>query len=1353
MPVTSRFASAAARAYGMFRIAAAAAVDPFFNYVTALLHGDGTNGAQNNTFLDSSTNNFTITRNGNTTQGTFSPFSQTGWSNYFDGSGDYINFTNQATTGSFTCECWFYRGENVGGYNIIFGGSNAGSANPNNVQLTVDNSGGVGLTLGGTGVISLTGTAVTRNAWNHIAWVRSGTSCAIFVNGLRIGTGTSSAALNVDRIGTAGALGPGTYDALGYISNARITTTAVYDVAQTTCTVPTTPLTAISGTYLLTLQSNRFVDNSASPLTLTVNGTPSVQAFSPFNPTSAWSASSNGGSGYFDGSGDYLSIAYNSALDLGGSDFTVEGWVYSTNNGSALLNVIDFGWQFGVYGPLFVANTSGTLLFYASSNGSSWDIGNATTIGVLPLNSWNHFAISRNGTSIRVFFNGALVTTITTSAALMSNASRAITIGGDTTGAYNFGGYISGLRVVKGSSVYNAAFSVPTAPPTAVTNTQLLTNFTNAGIYDNAAVGDYETVGNAQVSTSVVKYGTGSMYFDGTGDYLVANTPVKNVYALGAGDFTIECWVYFNSISNTPQFISGYAPPSTTTYNWAFYLPATGTLAYYLSSTGTTWDIANGVSFGTPFATGVWYHIALVRVGGKITPYVNGTAGTSTTSTATIYNNNGPIYVGGISTYVLNGYIDDFRFTKGIGRYPYNFTPPTAAFPNIGGTVTLTADPYFRNTTLLLPGNGTNGAQNNTFLDSSSNAFTITRNGNTTQGTFTPFSQTGWSVSCAATGDYISTPDNAAFTLGSSDFTIECWINTTSTASNYILGQLNSTFTTSSISFYIQAGVSQTVQAYVTSGGSYYGVQTATGLVQPGQWTHIAFVRDGATLRLYVNGTQQGTASISTLTVQDSTNAFSIGRAGEFATNTWLGYVSNVRIIKGTCLYPSGTTFTPSTTPLTAVSGTSLLTCQSNRFVDNSSNALAFTSAGTVSVQAFSPFAPTAAYSASTVGGSGYFDGSGDYLQLADSTAWDLTGDYTIEMWLYVTSTPSSPTFFQLGETSNYLLWYLASATKYLTLTGTAGITASTAMSLNVWNHVALVRNGSGTNNTVMYLNGVNVGQTTNNTSFTGSASNGVRIGAEYPSGFYVNGYISDVRVVKGTAVYTANFTPPTAPLTAITNTQLLLNYTNGGIVDATAKNDLETVGNAQISTTQSKFGGSSMYFDGTGDRLTIPFTNDFLELGIGGQNFTVEAWIYPTNTMASVGQILSKGGGTASWSTTSGAQYQWGVSSSALSWQFNSSGAAIAVNSGTVTLNAWQHVAVSYDGTTTRTFLNGVLQATSTSSYTAPTTRNLQYIGMTQSGGFTQEFYGYIDDLRITKGIARYTSNFTPPTSAFLLQ
>jgi hypothetical protein len=408
-----------------------------------------------------------------------------------------------------------------------------------------------------------------------------------------------------------------------------------------------------------------------------------------------------------------------------------------------------------------------------------------------------------------------------------------------------------------------------------------------------------------------------------------------------------------------------------------------------------------------------------------------------------------------------------------------------------------------------------------------------------------------------------------------------------------------------------------------------------------------------------------------------------------------------------------------------------------------------------VSVQAFSPFNPTAAWSAATYGGSGYFDGSGDYLTFTPSSATVCPADFTLEMWLLLDLASDNYVAGQYGNRSVNGDWLI-----YITTNGggtiyLAGDQASPRLSISSgaiksgqWNHFALVRSGS---TVTCYVNGVSVGTATKTTDF-GVTDISYQIGSYYTSTLFCKGYIAGYRLVKGTAVYTSAFTPPTSPPTAISGTSLLLNFTNAGIYDATSKNDLETVGNAQISTAQSKFGGSSMYFDGSSDRLTILFTNDFLELGINGQNFTVEAWVYPTNSMPSAGQILSKGGGTASWSTSSGAQYQWTIVSSAASWNFNSAGSSITVNSGTVTLNAWQHLAVTYDGTTTRTFLNGVLQSTSTSSYTAPTTRNLQYIGMTQSGGFTQEYYGYINDLRITKGYARYTANFTPPTAAFPL-
>ena len=101
-------------------------VDPYFNQTVLLLHGDGSNGAQNNTFLDSSTNNFTITRNGNTTQGTFSPFSTQagGWSNYFDGSGDYLTVADNTAldveASDFTVEFFVYLPTTPSGVDVVF---------------------------------------------------------------------------------------------------------------------------------------------------------------------------------------------------------------------------------------------------------------------------------------------------------------------------------------------------------------------------------------------------------------------------------------------------------------------------------------------------------------------------------------------------------------------------------------------------------------------------------------------------------------------------------------------------------------------------------------------------------------------------------------------------------------------------------------------------------------------------------------------------------------------------------------------------------------------------------------------------------------------------------------------------------------------------------------------------------------------------------------------------------------------------------------------------------------------------------------------------------------------------------
>jgi len=649
----------------------------------------------------------------------------------------------------------------------------------------------------------------------------------------------------------------------------------------------------------------------------------------------------------------------------------------------------------------------------------------------------------------------------------------------------------------------------------------------------------------------------------------------------------------------------------------------------------------------------------------------------------------------------------------------------------LGGTPQVVSDPNFEYTTLLLPGNGTNGAQNNTFLDSSTNNFTITRNGNTTQGTFSPFSQTGWGNYFDGTGDYLTTNATQAIPA-TGDFTVDGWI----WCNSYANGP--------SIISQGTAGTSGRTVIYITTAGKLALQITSTinefgSAIPTNQWVYFAITRTGSTVTAYINNLSIGTATNSG-SIQNTT--LTIGGEWNGDPYRWIGYLSNIRVSNVV-----RTITAAPTAPFTSDANTVVLTCQANRFIDASSNAYTITRNGDVSVQAFSPFNPTAAWSASTNGGSGYFDGSGDYLQLADSTAWDLAGDFTIEMSLYKTST-TSQTFFMLGAGgSTSILMYQNASNVIIFLTSSAVITASTAAQLNAWNHVALVRSGS---TITLYLNGTNVGQATNATSFTGDAANGVRIGAEYPTGFEFTGYISNARIVKGTAVYTSAFTPPTAPLTAITNTSLLLNFTNAGIYDATSKNDLETVGNAQISTTQSKFGGSSMYFDGTGDWLSSP---DGQNYNLGSGDFTIECWVYLnnlTNPYAVFGKRVNTGTETKwvnSYINTTGT-VQTQVSTSGAAWLFNTA------TTSTITSGSWNHIAWVRYGADFSVYVNGIKNTmTTTLSGSVYTDASALIVGaMGTTGSFIYSMNGYIDDFRITKGIARYTAAFTPPTTAFPL-
>ena len=655
-----------------------------FNYVAMLLHGDGTNGAQNNTFLDSSTNNFTITRNGDIQQGSFSPYGSN-WSNLFPtsntGSDNLTIASNSALSftaaDDFTVEAWInLTVHNT--YSFICSKGNgtntrewAFDVNSTAIRLYWSTNGSGG---GGDQIVSVP-FSFQLNTWYYVAMSKSGLSIRLFVNGTQQGaTGTFTTIFNGSspfRVGTFMDFTGISHCFAGNISNLRIVKgTALY---TSNFTPSTTPLTAISGTSLLTCQSNYFKDNSANNFAITVNGTLSVQRFNPFGTSSAYSTSVIGGSMYSPtNSGNYLSIPNNAAFTLG-SIFTVECWVYRTGSNDGTI----VGRWYAGNSASWLMHIAGGYLAFGIGTGS---YSNNSSIPI-PINAWSHLAVSNDATSKRLYINGVLVGTYT-SDNIDSLGSLNLLINQNSAGGNGMPIYISNLRIVKGTAVYTSAFTPPTAPVTAITNTVLLTDMTNGAIFDNAMMNNFNTVGNAQISTSVVKYGTGSLAFDGTGDYLTTPATTNNRINT-TGNFTIELWAYFNSVALGQRLIAW--DNDSNNFVIAIYTNSNGNLAYYVSASGTSWNIAQAKTMGS-IAINTWYHIALVRNGSTFTPYINGVAGTETISSDTIYSSTLPFFIAatGNGTSNFNGYIDDFRITKGYARYTANFTPPSAAFPDTG---------------------------------------------------------------------------------------------------------------------------------------------------------------------------------------------------------------------------------------------------------------------------------------------------------------------------------------------------------------------------------------------------------------------------------------------------------------------------------------------------------------------------------------------------------------------------------------------------------------------------------------------------------------------------------------------
>jgi hypothetical protein len=840
---------------------------------------------------------------------------------------------------------------------------------------------------------------------------------------------------------------------------------------------------------------------------------------------------------------------------------------------------------------------------------------------------------------------------------------------------------------------------------------------------------------------------SGSGYFDGTGDYLTLGG--QSAFAFGTGDFTIEGWFYVTTTA-AAQILIDFRPASTDgLYPMIFVASGGGSIRYNVSN-------ADQITGTTTISTNTWYHVAVVRISGSTKMYVNGTqvGSTYTDSNNYLVGASRPVIGAGASTIgatPLTGYMSNVRLVKGVGVYTGAFTTPTAPLTSTQSAGTNIAAITGTSTSLLTLQNW-QSSNNSAFLDSSTNNFLVSRTDNPTQGSFNPFSPaiySGYFVN--STTNFVTNSATNLCVIGTNQFCYEAWVYPTAypAGGGTIFANFNTSTGANGVNFWVSS-------TGVPGAGENSGVTLVTGGSAPlNTWTHIAVVRTTTAINLYVNGILVNTNTNSTYVTKNYTSG-KVFIGGIYPVDTlqngysFTGYINNLRVTIGEPVYTSN--FTPSRFPLPALSNTKLLSCQNGVFRDNSSQNIALYSGGGVATIPFSPIYANTAYDSLVYGGSAYFDGGAtDRLTFPANSAFALgTGAWTMEAWVYpiTLGTSNRGIMGVSGSGGNTDISIYASNLSGVVLSTTSAQIFNTANSslyflrTNIWTHIAVTRNAS--NTVTLWINGYQITTATMTQDTTSNVG--------YVGGGNWDGYIASARFVKGLQVYTGTFVPPALPLEATqssgtniaaitTQTSGLLKFANAGIVDATTYNNWVTVADARINTAASKFGGSAMYFDGTGDYI-FPSTSNLGAFGTG--DFTIEFWIN-FNTVSANQVIMDFRSATSTVApaislTSAGVIYYYTGGASP----------GTRITGSTLVVNTWYHIAVCRASAVTRLFVNG----TQVGSNYADTNNYVGVLGRPWIGGLAdgttpaQWVNAYVQDVRITKGFARYPSNFTAPTS-----
>jgi len=538
-------------------------------------------------------------------------------------------------------------------------------------------------------------------------------------------------------------------------------------------------------------------------------------------------------------------------------------------------------------------------------------------------------------------------------------------------------------------------------------------------------------------------------------------------------------------------------------------------------------------------------------------------------------------------------------------------------------------------------------------------------------------------------------------------------------------------------------------------------------------WYHVVAVNDSGTFHFYVNGVEpsystnvglSGTDTAINNTVITHVGVRSYVSGSTYTDQFFDGYLAEVHFIDGTALDADSFGETDSTTnqwkPIEydGSYGTNgfyqkyASTELADSFEDRDS-----THAGQHTVTANgNVHTDTSVKKIGTA--SAQFDGTGDYLSVADSTDWDFgVEDFTIEFWVRLDTVGASQEFIsQYVDSSNRWIWMFHSGvgSYFETAGGTGGITVSqgdtTGWAIDTWYHMAIVRNGS---SWVMYKDGTSIATATDSDSLP-TLSSAVEIGRRSDATNYIQGYMDEIRISK-TAVYTAAFTPSTTAFYADSNTLLLLHCDgadSGTSFPDSSPHKITANGHVANTRAQQKVGDSSIVFDGTGDYLSVDSSSN-LKLGSTSDSWTIEFWVYLNDvssdyiTMDHRANTMANGGWSF-YSDVSEGGMGLGISDGS-SWTTGLQDPTQNVT------GQWYHYAVVQVGDTSlKMYADGTEVDTTATLMTDASGTYINWFiggGYNNGGSHSDNYYlnGYLDEIRVSD-VARYTGAFTPSTTEF---